>query len=60
MKHTETKKKVLQHVNKKEIEDVHYIRQAYGLPCGTCVYSEYCNKVGINKNNFRVRINGNE
>lgn len=56
MQHTETKKKVQQHVNKSALEDVHYIRQAYNLPCGTCVYSEYCNKAGVNKANFRERI----
>lgn len=51
----EQEKKV-QHVNKSALEDVHYIRQAYNLPCGTCVYSEYCNKAGVNKANFRERI----
>lgn len=56
IKHTETKKKVQRHVNKSELESVHYIRQAYNLPCGACVYSEYCNKAGVNKANFRERI----
>lgn len=59
MKHTETKKKVQQHVNKSELEDVHYIRQAYNLPCGTCVYSDYCKKAGIDKANFRERVLNN-
>lgn len=52
----EKKEKTIKHVNKSELEDVHYIRQAYNLPCGACVYSEYCNKAGVNKANFRERI----
>lgn len=52
----EMKEKTMKHVNKSELESVHYIRQAYNLPCGACVYSEYCNKVGVNKANFRERI----
>lgn len=52
----EMKEKTIKHVNKSALEDVHYIRQAYNLPCGTCVYSEYCNKAGVNKANFRERI----
>lgn len=52
----EMKEKTIKHVNKSELESVHYIRQAYNLPCGACVYSEYCNKVGVNKANFRERI----
>lgn len=50
------KEKTMKHVNKSELESVHYIRQAYNLPCGACVYSEYCNKAGVNKANFRERI----
>lgn len=56
MKHTETKKKVQQHVNKKELEEVHNIRGAYQLPCGTCVYKEHCAKMGYDKTNFYERI----
>lgn len=52
----EMKEKTMKHVNKSELESVHYIRQAYNLPCGACVYSEYCNKAGVNKANFRERI----
>lgn len=52
MKHTETKKKVMQHINREELKDVHFVRSAYGLPCGTCVYSDYCKKMGYNKDNF--------
>lgn len=52
----EMKEKTMKHVNKSELEEAHYIRQAYNLPCGACVYSEYCNKAGVNKANFRERI----
>lgn len=52
----EMKEKTMKHVNKSVLESVHYIRQAYNLPCGACVYSEYCNKAGVNKANFRERI----
>lgn len=56
MKHTETKKKVQQHTNREELIDVHFVRTAYGLPCGTCVYSDYCKKKGYNKENFRKEL----
>ena len=39
-------------VNEEDLKDVHEIRVAYNLPCGTCVYSEWCKKAQINKDNF--------
>lgn len=60
MKHIETIKKIQKNVNKHEISEIHEIRGAYGLPCGTCVYSDYCRKNGYNKENFHERISENE
>lgn len=56
MAHIELNKKVQPKVNKKELEEVHNIRGAYSLPCGTCVYREYCAKMGYTKTNFYERI----
>lgn len=56
MAHIELNKKVQPKVNKKELEEVHSIRGAYQLSCGTCVYHEYCAKMGYTKTNFYERI----